>query len=62
MNEHGGSMGDERNVSLRRTIQQAKHRVEEALSVVERAENHRSAFDDLVQARLLIEEAIGRIK
>ena len=55
-------MGEERNVTLRRTIQQAKHCVEEALSVVERSEDHRSAVDDLKQARLLIEESLDRIK
>ena len=47
-------MGNDRNVSMRRTLEQAKHCVEEALSVVERGEDSRCALDDLAQAGELI--------
>lgn len=49
-------MKNERRVTLRRTIQQVKHCVEEALSVVERDEDIRCALDDLDQAEALLEK------
>lgn len=51
-------MKNDRNVTLRRMIQQVKHCAEEALSVVERDEDMRCAMDDLKQAEMLIRECI----
>lgn len=52
-------MKQDRQVTLRRMIQQVKHCVEEALSVVERSEDTRCAIDDLEQADMLIEKCIA---
>jgi hypothetical protein len=54
-------MGRDRNVTIRRNVQQAKHCVEEALSVIETNEDPRCAADDLKQAAILIEEILKRI-
>jgi len=52
-----------RDVTLRRTVEQVKHCVEEALSVIERSEDSRCALDDLQQAaQLLTERVIPTLK
>lgn len=53
---------DSRTVTLRRLLQQTKHCVEEALSVVENSEDERCALDDLKQAEMLIEKCIEDVK
>jgi hypothetical protein len=50
------------HVTLRRNIQQIKHCVEEALSVIEHGEDHRSAIDDLEHASMLLKEVLPRLK
>lgn len=47
-------MAADRDVSLRRSLEQARHCVQEALSVVERGEDPRCALDDVVQAAQLL--------
>jgi len=49
---------DERIINPRRTIEQIKHCVEEALSCWEHDEDPRCILDDLTQANLLLEEVI----
>lgn len=51
-------MKNDRNVTLRRMVQQVGHCVAEALSVIERDEDTRCAIDDLQQAELLIEKCL----
>ena len=46
---------DDRRVTLRRTLEQVLHCVEETLSVVEHGEDARLAQDDVEQAVLLLE-------
>ncbi len=56
-------MTNPKNVAtLRRNIEQAKHCLEEALSVVVHEEDIERAVDDLDQARLLVDEIIERIR
>ena len=45
---------DDRRVTLRRTLEQVLHCVEEALSVVEHGEDARLARDDVEQASTLL--------
>lgn len=45
---------DDRTVTLRRTIEQARDCVSEALSVIEHDEDPRCALDDVVQAAQLL--------
>lgn len=45
-------------VTLRRTVEQVKHCLEEALSVIEREEDLRGALDDVSQAQALLEDTI----
>jgi hypothetical protein len=52
----------DRNVSLRRTVEQIRHCVQEALSVVENDEDLNSALDDLRHAQGLIPEAMKKIQ
>jgi hypothetical protein len=47
-----------RNLSIRRSLQQVKHRVKEALSVVEADEDFGHAINDLEQAMLIIKDVI----
>jgi hypothetical protein len=49
----GATVAD-RDVSLRRSLEQAAHCVQEALSVVERREDPRCAMDDVIQAAQLL--------
>lgn len=51
-----------RDVTVRRNLQQVKHCVEEALSVVENGEDRECALDDLQQAMLLIDVCMNRLK
>jgi hypothetical protein len=54
---------DDRKVTLRRTLEQALHCVEEALSVVEQGEDARSAMGDVQQAVSLLQgKALGDLK
>lgn len=48
-------------VSLRRTVQQVKHCVQEALDVIEHGEDMGCALDDLEQAKALIVVCLKRI-
>ena len=50
---------DDRRVTLRRTLEQVLHCIEEALSVVEHGEDARSARDDVEQATSLLQ---GKVK
>lgn len=52
----------DRTVTTRRTIQQIKHCVEEALSIVEKGEDRDCAIDDLKHARGLIDVALENLK
>jgi len=52
---------DERRISLRRTLEQAKHCVVEALSVVEHEEDPRCALDDAQHARDLLDIIIKQL-
>lgn len=52
----------DRNVTTRRTVQQIKHCVEEALSIIERAEDLRCAHDDLRQAYELTAKVLADLK
>lgn len=45
---------DDRNVTLRRTLEQAGHCVNEALSVIQNGEDPRCALDDVIQAAQLL--------
>jgi hypothetical protein len=47
-------LSDKRLIQPRRTLQQIKHCVEEALSVIENKEDPRCAYDDLIAAQDLI--------
>ena len=49
---------DDRRVTLRRTLEQVLHCVEEALSVVEHGEDARSARDDVEQAVSLLQDKV----
>jgi hypothetical protein len=49
-----------RLVTIRRTVQQIKHCVDEALAVIENEEDAGCAIDDLQQAYVLIEVALKR--
>ncbi len=51
-------MKETRIVTVRRHLQQAKHCVEEALSIVERDEDARCAIDDVEQAIALLKGPI----
>ena len=51
-------MSEKRQVSLRRNLEQAKHCLEEALSIVEQNEDMNCALDDVEQAAQLLREAI----
>jgi len=51
-------MTDERTITQRRSLQQVKHCVEEALSVLEHGEDQRCALDDLEQAYMLVAKVI----
>lgn len=51
-----------RDVTLRRNIEQIVHCAEEALSVVEQCEDLRCAIDDLEQARALIQEVLPKLR
>jgi len=55
-------MGPTRTVSLRRSVQQAKHCVQEALDAIGHGEDAGCAIDDLEQAKLLIDECLKRIR
>jgi hypothetical protein len=50
---------DNRDVSLRRSLEQARHCVQEALSVVSRSEDPRCAMDDVIQAAQLLRGKIS---
>jgi hypothetical protein len=52
------SDSDKRLTSLRRTMQQAIHCVQEALDAHEHKDDPRHVRDDLVQARALIDEVL----
>jgi hypothetical protein len=47
-----------RQVTLRRLLEQTKHCVEEALSIVEQGEDVECAIDDIEQAQELIEKEV----
>jgi len=47
-------VGDDRVISLRRSLQQVKHCIEEALAVVTYGEDLRSALDDLGAAQEIL--------
>lgn len=47
--------------TLRRTLEQAKHCVEEALSVVMNDEAPKSAIEDVEQARELLGDVLDRL-
>ncbi len=49
-------------VTLRRNLQQIKHCVEEALSVIEHGEDHRPAIEDLEQAAQLLKDVLPQLK
>lgn len=55
-------LGDEREVTVRRTLEQVVHCAQEALSIVENTEDGRCAVDDLLQARDLIDVAVSAIR
>lgn len=55
-------MSTDRNVTLRRNVEQVKHCVEEALSVMDHGEDLRCAVDDLEQARQLIDVVLPKLK
>ncbi len=50
------------NVTTRRTLEQVKHCVEEALSVVERKEDPTHACNDLDQATQLIDVVLETLR
>lgn len=50
------------SVTLRRNLQQAKHCIEEALSVVERGEDLDCAIDDTEHAQSLLAFIVQRLK
>jgi hypothetical protein len=57
------NMGNqERNVSLRRNVEQVGHCVAEALSVLNNDEDVRCAVDDLEQAKSLIETVLPKLR
>ncbi len=51
-----------RLVTLRRRLEQIKHCVKEAISVMERREDARCAADDLEQALSLLEQVLPEVK
>ncbi len=52
-----------RNISIRRNLEQAKHCLEEALSIVNNKEDLKCALDDVKAARdLLVEVIIPRLQ
>ena len=52
------SNDENRTVTLRRTLQQMLHCVDEALSIVENNEDPRCALDDLEQAEVLLRDNV----
>lgn len=57
----GHTMGDDRNVTTRRNLEQCKHCVDEAYLVLVHNEDPRSCRDDLIQARLLIDTVLKKL-
>lgn len=53
---------DDRRITTRRTVQQIKHCVEEALAIIERNEDARCAVDDLDQAGALIAQVLKTLR
>jgi len=51
-------ISDKRLITPRRTLEQIKHCVEEAISIYENSEDARCALDDLLQAQELISKVI----
>lgn len=55
-------MRNDRDITTRRLMQQAKHCIDEALSVVERGEDTNCAIDDMKQAEHLCGSVLIRLK